>query len=285
MADPQRAPAPAEGDDRVARIEQLLIAGLDRYFAGNYEQAIDLWTRVLFLDRHHDRARAYIERARSAQAERQRESEALLHEGLAAFDRGDVERARHLLSSALDRGVASDEAALGVLSRLRRLEPRAAGTPAGRAAAAPPPSRISPGAGGRRQPAFAREGSARAWWPAGVGVVMAASVAAGWLLLEGPAREWARWPGETAGARASVPTPAAGPLAVPLSSESHLLRARALYRAGRVRDALRELDRVGIGDALRPQADRLRAELQRALLDLVRVASEPQVAAPQARDE
>src|SRR5918994_6437201 len=98
--DPLRAELPSSealsGTERDKRIEQLLLAGLDEYFAGQYEQAINLWTRVLFLDRHHDRARAYIERARSAQAELQRESEALMHQGVDALSSGDVERARQL---------------------------------------------------------------------------------------------------------------------------------------------------------------------------------------------
>src|SRR5207244_4224363 len=61
--------------ERDAKIEQLLLTGLDHYFLGQYDDAINVWTRALFLDRSHPRARAYIERARSAQAERQRESE------------------------------------------------------------------------------------------------------------------------------------------------------------------------------------------------------------------
>src|SRR5262249_29755097 len=61
--------------DRDAKIEQLLLTGLDHYFAAQYQQAINVWTRALFLDRSHARARAYIERARSAMAERQREAE------------------------------------------------------------------------------------------------------------------------------------------------------------------------------------------------------------------
>ena len=65
--------------DREALIEQLLLAGLDHYFDGSYEQAVNVWTRVAFLERGHGRARAYIERARGALAERQRESEELLH--------------------------------------------------------------------------------------------------------------------------------------------------------------------------------------------------------------
>src|SRR5260370_32932802 len=90
----------APAADRDAKIEQLLLAGLDRYFAAQYEQAINVWTRVLFLDRNHARARAYIERARSALAERQRESEELLQGGLAAFGRGDGDDARRLLQAA-----------------------------------------------------------------------------------------------------------------------------------------------------------------------------------------
>ena len=135
MADPQtsgprRSEAPPGADDE-ARIEHLLVTGLDHYFAGEFEAAINLWTRVLFLDRNHDRARAYIDRARSAQAEQQRISEALVHEGLEAFDRGEVARARALLSDALDQG-ASHDVALGVLGRIDRLDAGTRPAPAGR---------------------------------------------------------------------------------------------------------------------------------------------------------
>src|SRR3954454_24557755 len=88
--------------DREARIEELLLAGLDRYFAGRYEEAINIWTRVAFLERGHGRARAYIERARGAQAERHRESEELVHRGVVAYDAGDTATARTLLMRAVD---------------------------------------------------------------------------------------------------------------------------------------------------------------------------------------
>ena len=72
MTDPLRFDRPAAGDadsrERDARIEELLLVGLDHYFAGRHELAINIWTRVLFLDRSHGKARAYIERARSALA-------------------------------------------------------------------------------------------------------------------------------------------------------------------------------------------------------------------------
>ena len=87
MTDPLRSDRPARGRperDRDA-VEELLLAGLDHYFSGQHELAISVWTRVLFLDRGHARARAYIERARGAIAERQREGEELLQTGAAAL--------------------------------------------------------------------------------------------------------------------------------------------------------------------------------------------------------
>src|SRR5256885_16970339 len=119
--DSPREPHPATEADRDAKIEQLLLAGLDHYFAGHYEHAINVWTRALFLDRSHARARAYIERARSALAEKQRQSEELLQSGLAALQRGDAGQARRLVQAAIDSGAPTDEA-LAVLDRLNRLE-------------------------------------------------------------------------------------------------------------------------------------------------------------------
>src|SRR6516225_4521646 len=111
----------ASAADRDAKIEELLLTGLDHYFAQQYEQAINVWTRALFLDRSHARARAYIDRARSALAERQRESEELLHNGVAAFDRGESSEARRLLEAAISQGAPPDEA-LAILDRLNRLD-------------------------------------------------------------------------------------------------------------------------------------------------------------------
>src|SRR4051812_46465246 len=126
MSDPLRTDGTRAHDtapalDRDAKIEQLLLLGLDHYFAARYELAINVWTRALFLDRAHPRARAYIERARSALAERQRESEELLQNGVAAFQRGDTDEARRLLRAAIEGGAPSEEA-LAVLERLNRLD-------------------------------------------------------------------------------------------------------------------------------------------------------------------
>ena len=159
MSDPLRTNptrASTDGDaERDAKIESLLIAGLDHYFAADYAQAIDVWTRALFLDRSHARARAYIERARSAMAEQQRESEELLHNGVAAFERGEIEAARQMLNAAVQRGGAHD-VALAFLTRIDRIH---AATPAPPAPMAPP-SRLPFRPRTVRRPVRARGGRA-----------------------------------------------------------------------------------------------------------------------------
>src|SRR5688572_31747854 len=129
MTDPLRSDRAFRADvperDRDARIEELLLAGLDHYFAEQFDLAINVWTRVLFIDRGHARARAYIERARGAVAERQRKGDELLHTGSAAFDRGDAAAARRLVASAVEHGASADEA-LTLLARIDRLEIAAA---------------------------------------------------------------------------------------------------------------------------------------------------------------
>src|SRR6476660_4670614 len=114
MSDPLRTDGTRAHDiaptlDRDAKIEQLLLLGLDHYFAARYELAINVWTRALFLDRAHPRARAYIERARSALAERQRESEELLHNGMAA-GRGEDIDGGGVLQRSSDGAVHADGA-------------------------------------------------------------------------------------------------------------------------------------------------------------------------------
>ncbi len=252
---PRRSEAHAGDDD--TRIENLLVTGLDHYFAGEFEQAINLWTRVLFLDRNHDRARAYIDRARSAQAERQRISEALVHEGLDAFDKGEVVRARALLSDALDQG-ASHDVALGVLGRIDRLD---AGT---RAASPIPPAarkrvlRTSPSAD-----ANLRRGTIATWWITAAAIVLVGGIAFVLVTPNGLA-DW--FPAQaTTGAPSTLVTPPT-PLPLPSPTEAYLAQARSLFAGGKLRDALRALDRVPVGDALRADAERLRADIQRELL-------------------
>lgn len=250
----QAAPGAAGAGDRDATTEALLLSGLDDYFAGRYERAIHAFTRVLFLDRTHPRARAYIERARAGLAERQRETDELLHGGLEAFDRGDTERARDLLTTAVTRG-APPELALPVLERLDRLD-------AGRASA----QAVAPTPAGTPDTAFAAtagaaSGSNRVLLAATVVLlVVAAGFAFGVARLE-TAREAALPPAPALAGAPSAPWPTVRPSALLLR------RDRLLYDRGHLHEALRTLEPVGVDDPLRPQADRLVTDIQRALLD------------------
>ncbi|HEX3644969.1 MAG TPA: hypothetical protein VHT95_05135 [Vicinamibacterales bacterium] len=264
----------ASGSDRDAKIEQLLLVGLDHYFASRYELAINVWTRALFLDRSHARARAYIDRARSAQAERQRESEELLQNGIAAFQRGDGNEARRLLQSAIEGGAPSDEA-LAVLDRLNRSETTA------------PPAESARADRTRRQraPGALREASRSIGGLLGVAAILAAAAAIvtltgaaawndmiGWRSIVALAHVGTR--SDPAPAAASAPVARDAALPLPRRGETALLRARALAAGGRLRDAMTALDAVRPTDPEQPDADRLRADIQRQLLALTAVPAD-----------
>ena len=239
---------------------------------GSYELAINVWTRALFLDRSHARARAYIERARSALAERQRESEELLQNGVAAFQRGEGDEARRLLQAAIDGGAPSEEA-LAVLERLNRLEATAA---AGRVAAI--------GARRRANDDRARQRPSRAS-VAGIGVVAiavlavvdggperrAASGRSGRLALVRAARRrrGARRTGAVAGAGRSRGRAAAAAA----RRDGAAARPSACRRRPPARRAGRCSTRSGRPIRSSADADRLRGDIQRQLLALSPVPS------------
>lgn len=208
-------------------IEQLLLTGLDHYVRGQFERAVDVWTRVLFLDRNHTGARAYMRSARAAMAERHRESDALLHAGVEACDRGEATEARALLTKAIQHGGANDE----VLAALDRVE---------------------------------RLGDV----PAVVLVAAAAGLMAtgAWMPID---------LSPTGSEFLSDARPFAGPVApLPVSSAPALAlgRARALAGEGRLSEALGVLDTVGSGDGLHQDVEALRGQLQRSLLERLRLA-------------
>jgi hypothetical protein len=263
-SDGSRASAAASEADRDAKIEQLLLIGLDHYFAAQYEHAISVWTRVLFLDRSHPRARAYIDRARSALAERQRQSEELLQNGVDAFQRGDGGEARRLVQAAIDGGAPTDEA-LAVLDRLNRLDP----APSGDAPAKSRPSRresapVAP----RPQVAASRVFIALMFVLALVAAIVYSATV--WGPLDWPAS----FPLQRPAVRAAATLREAG-LPLPRRGELALTRARAQAADGHLRDALVTLDLVRPTDPQKPDADRLRGEIQLQLLALTSVPAQP----------
>jgi predicted Zn-dependent protease len=257
---PEPDAGPVENGD--ARVEHLLLSGLDHYFTGRFEQAVHVWTRVLFLDRGHARARAYIERARSAIAERQRHSDELLHRGTAAFEDGQVASARRLLTAAVEQGGAAD-VALAYLDRLDRLS----------GASAPPPEPAAPAvpvlpAVHRAPHPTSRAGTSAAWMLAAVvGLLALVWVADAIRELAGRSV-----PSSRAGAAADA---SVEPLPMVRASDVALARARALFDTGHAADAIRLLATISRADPNRPDADRLLADIQRALLRAASPSLEP----------
>ena len=263
MFDPLHDKArPPESSESVGeadgKIEQLLLAGLDHYFQAEYERAIDLWSRVLFLDRNHARARTYIDRARAAAAERLRESEELLHNGAEAFKRGNAGEARVLLSSAVEHGGGRDEA-LGLLDRLNRLE-----TAAGPAERVTTGGRVDRVRSGRRALAGGARRAPR---------IRVAPLVVLFLALLAGAYAAVSWDQlETMFVVDRVP-PAAGAFpewrtALPVPSESELVLARAqrLVDEGHAHEALQLLASIQVGDPRKTEADEARASIQADLL-------------------
>jgi hypothetical protein len=280
MTDARRSDQPSNPDhpdrDRDARIEELLLTGLDHYFAGRHDLAINIWTRVLFLDRAHGKARAYIERARGALAEKQREAEELLQTGADALTRGDRAAARELLTSAERAG--GGEEALALLHRLDRLE-------AGAPLVTRPPEE-SPARPHRRDESAGVSGrEARlAWIFTGIatGILLAAIVGGYFWLADDPF--------ELTVSR-STPALSEPPLPVPATCELRLARSRLLVQDGKLHEAQAILE-AGDPDSLHGAAfDELRAAIQRRLIEAGRkqagfspaaVAGEPGTRVPAA---
>jgi tetratricopeptide (TPR) repeat protein len=244
----QTTERPSSADSRV---ENLLSEGLEHYFEGRFEDAIHLWTRVLFLDRHHASARAYIERARGGIAERQRRADESLQAVSTLLDAGHAIEARHRLTQVI-AVTGDDERTAALRLRLERVERVSGGAQRIHAVPVPEPE----------------------WWRAGADlasarvhlkhVVAVAAVVCAAVLMSSPAvRTWM-------GFAPVTPVPVVGrePVAVAVLSggEVALIRARALYARGRLADALAALDRVGPEQNARPDADRLRVDIQRVLL-------------------
>lgn len=253
MADFKRLPIDRadETESRDGQIDALLEEGLDRYFNNRYEDAIHLWTRVLFLDRTHPRARAYIDRARTALAEVHRRSEELLQTSRNLIDQGKTDAAREALAEAVAAS-GDDVQSAALRADLERRERAAVLHPqmvrASQTAAIP---------GWRWRPASP------------LSVVLIGVVALGVLLSGVALLDMSEVDRPAAPAVPAI----AITLPTPSSSEVALVRARALVDRGRLAEALQKLDGVSPDSPERVEADSLRVEIQQLLLASVRSSS------------
>jgi tetratricopeptide (TPR) repeat protein len=146
-APPSPSSAPGEFDFTTASVEtsaddqkkiaQYLSDGDRAFGAGEYQQAIDLWSRIFLIDVTNDDASERIERAKAKRRELEQKIEPLLASGIAAFDRGDTARAQADLSEVL-RLDPNNDSAHDYLGRLSETT-----TPSGPSNAYVPPAPLS----------------------------------------------------------------------------------------------------------------------------------------------
>src|SRR3954452_7681554 len=93
------ASVPAGDDQR--KIQQYLADGDRAAKAGDYQQAIDLWSRIFLIDVTNDEASSRIENAKAKRRENEAKVEALLAAGEKAFNSGDHTTARNQFDEVL----------------------------------------------------------------------------------------------------------------------------------------------------------------------------------------
>ncbi|HEX7418294.1 MAG TPA: hypothetical protein VF505_00315, partial [Thermoanaerobaculia bacterium] len=87
--------------DDQKKIAQYLADGDNAFDSGNFQQAIDLWSRIFLIDVTNDAASDRIERAKSRRREGEQKIEGILAAGVQAFERRDVATARAKLGEVL----------------------------------------------------------------------------------------------------------------------------------------------------------------------------------------
>jgi tetratricopeptide (TPR) repeat protein len=129
--------APVSSGDDQRKVQQYLADGDRAEASGDYQQAIDLWSRIFLIDVTNDEASQRIENAKAKRRDLETKVEALISAGETAFGR-DNETARAKFTEALKLEPGN----LVAHDYLEKLSSKVSGRPAGgfEAPLAPPPS-------------------------------------------------------------------------------------------------------------------------------------------------
>ncbi|HYS53306.1 MAG TPA: tetratricopeptide repeat protein [Thermoanaerobaculia bacterium] len=87
--------------DDQAKVQQYLADGDRAFEGGDYQTAIDVWSRIFLIDVTNEQASERIERAKAKRRDIDQKVETLLATGIQAFDRGDRDAARDTFSKLL----------------------------------------------------------------------------------------------------------------------------------------------------------------------------------------
>jgi tetratricopeptide (TPR) repeat protein len=99
---PAAAPATEEFDESNERIRDLLEEGQRASDRGDYQAAIDSWSRIFLIDIDHTTANRLIKKARQRKAESERQAEETFHEGEALMEIGATDKARQVFEKVLE---------------------------------------------------------------------------------------------------------------------------------------------------------------------------------------
>ncbi len=91
----------ATSSDDQAKIRQFLADGDRAFSGGDYQRAIDLWSRIFLIDVTNDEASDRIESAKAKRRELEHKVEPLLTSGVTAFERGNTAQAHKDLTEVL----------------------------------------------------------------------------------------------------------------------------------------------------------------------------------------
>ena len=84
------------------RIDELLKEGQESFEEGQYQTAIDAWSRIFLIDIDHAEASRRIELARKLKAEVERQVEEAFHEGISLLESGNQEKAVEAFNKVLE---------------------------------------------------------------------------------------------------------------------------------------------------------------------------------------
>lgn len=109
-ATPPDALTPSLGTEPAARLDgeseqrigDLLQEGQEAFEKGEYQSAIDAWSRIFLIDIDHAEASRRIELARKLKAEVERQIEEAFHEGISLLEAGEVDQAREAFEKLLE---------------------------------------------------------------------------------------------------------------------------------------------------------------------------------------
>lgn len=91
-------------------IDRLMREGQTHYDEGQFQDAANIWSRILVIDETHQQGQEAVARARRAVEEQHREIEEMLHRARDLHSRGLAEEALELLDSVLQRSPAQPDA-------------------------------------------------------------------------------------------------------------------------------------------------------------------------------